>query len=124
MTALTLASGQHTWLRYNRGVALALPHPDEEWTIADVSFSQETIHTLLTNNLIRPVGKRSGRHERYVWKTKEATYEYVESNIEQNHLAPCGHSGVHCIKGGELYTCTNSECDETFDRETAEEIAR
>lgn len=118
-----LSSGAHTWLRYNRSIALALPAPSEEWTLADVNYSQATLRTLSEKGHIQRTGTvdSGGAH---VWRTDSATYAYVEKHLERNYETPCGNSGVRCIDAGETYTCTADDCDCRFDRETAEQVMR
>lgn len=107
-------------LERNRGVAQELPHPEEQWTSAEMGLNNRQIHTFSRKGIIEKAGDVSGNTNANLWKTTPRAYEYAKS-IERKAAAPCGYSGVKNLGDGE-FTCTEKTCDCRFDRETAEQV--
>lgn len=113
------------WLRYNRIVAVALPAPDQEWTVRDVPFDHSTINRLHRDAAIERVRRTREPGDCStvsVWRTAPGVYEHIQQRIDRPHETPCGNSGVHCIERGETYTCTDDDCDCRFGPETARAV--
>lgn len=107
-------------LEQNRGKAQELPHPEEQWTSAELGLSKGQIHSFSQKGIIEKAGNVEGNTNANIWKTTVRAYEYAQT-IERKSETPCGHSGVSNLGDG-VFTCMEDSCDHTFDRDTAEEV--
>lgn len=114
------------FLKSHRVVAHALPEPEVEWTVNDVPAAVgDVIHRLAHDNIVENAGwehDHNKARERNVWRTSPVAAHWIDEHVEDRRMTPCGHSGVRCIEAGETYTCLEESCEETFDREAAEEV--
>lgn len=107
-------------LRSYQAAAVALPHPDETWEAREVD--DELTRQLKRFNArgIIEIAERSRPH-RYKWQTKRSVWPVVQQFRDQGNWTPCGHKGIRNLGDGE-FSCCNDNCEETFGRETAEEV--
>jgi len=107
-----------------------LPQHPETWTCHDVNVSRQALATFSRHGLINSVGMLSreehpgGSSRIHRWQTTPDIAEFIDQYHHDNTLTPCGCStGFRTLTSGETYTCRNTECTRTFDRETAEAVA-
>jgi hypothetical protein len=107
-------------------VALALPDPEQEWRAGDVPDRvSKTLRALCEKGAIVRI-----RQEQYsdcqsklgVYRTVERVDRWITEHIPV--LPGCQHGGVRCVESGTTYTCSEPDCDERFNRETARERMR
>lgn len=55
-----------------------------------------------------------------IWRLSPRAREIMEW-LEKPNTLPCGHQGLHNIRGGG-YTCQNEGCDAEFSREIAKQL--
>jgi hypothetical protein len=95
------------------------PASDGAWLRADIGIEQSALSAFHQAGAIEAVGSDGNRNR---WQTKQGVAEWVEDKIAGRTTTPCGCStGIRTIEPG-TYTCRNDDCDETFGRETAEEV--
>jgi len=117
-------NGEAQYLRANRLVARALPHPDETWHRATAPpLVAETISKLLANHIIE-IAVRHGAptdHNAHLYRTRESAYRYATECLDDPTTLDCGHTGIRNLGGGE-YTCGREGCPVRVDRATAREV--
>ena len=112
------------WLQAHPQLAHALPAPDEEWTVREQDMIGDSAHGVLREHGgVRKVGETRCKDGTVaVWQVTEAVAAFVEHNVTEPSLTPCGHTGV--VNLGDTYTCQTETCDARFDRETALEVLK
>lgn len=103
-----------------KAASAALPHPNETWIARDQEdVLADQIQLFDARGIIKFVERNE--HSRHVWRTNPGVWDYVQEFREEATWTPCGHTGVRNLGDGD-YTCTCDSCDETFDRDTAEQV--
>lgn len=109
--------------RYPEAAAKLPEHP-EEWYNRDVDLTVAQLEKFREAGVIQTVRVDYDRSTRpYVWKTYPGVPRYAKRWLENQERTPCDNAtGIRCVESGEVYTCTDDECDCRMDRETAEEV--
>jgi hypothetical protein len=114
-------------LRSYKMEAFKLPAPDERTRLSDLrdAIGHDLVYRFRAHDILErgdPLGD-DVEFEGHWWHTNRTAYAYLHENYDEPTLTPCGCSnGIQCVEAGEVYTCQNDDCSETFDRETAEEV--
>lgn len=114
-------------LRTHKAAAFKLPEPDDGIRLEELRdrIGHALVYRFREWDIIQrgdPLGD-DDEYEGHWWYTNRTAYAYLHENYDEPTLTPCGCSnGVRCVTAGEVYTCQNDNCDETFGRETAEEV--
>ena len=109
-------------IRANKAAALRLPAPTEPQP-RRVLYERTSCSQF---NVFREAGilEKRGRDDegRRLWGVPPRVDRWIAENIDIE-TTPCANAtGVRCVEAGELFTCTDDECDCRFDRETAAEV--
>lgn len=122
----TLPQRVSKWLSAHPQLAHALPDPDETWKRSECDAIDQSAHAILREyGGVRKVGEtrcEAGNGIVAIWQTTEAVAAFIEHNVTEPSLTPCGHTGV--VNLGDAYTCQTDSCDERFGREAALEVLR
>lgn len=117
-------------LRSNPDVAYQLPAPDERvlWRDLKADFGHAMVSKLIAAGAIVKAGQVAydddADSDGHWWRTHDDVYSWVLDVLDHPEMKPCGclGGGIRCVVSGELYECTNDDCDGTFGREAAEEV--
>lgn len=114
-------------LRHHKPAAFALPAPDERVRLVELkdAIGHATLYRFRAHGIVECGDRLDAdvEYEGHWWRTNPTVYEYLHENYDEPTLTPCGCSnGIQCVEAGEVYTCQNDDCEETFDRETALEV--
>ena len=109
-------------LRVNKAAALRLPDPSEP-------RPQAALYERLSTSefyQFREAGilEKRGRDDegRRLWGVPPRVDRWIAENVDTT-TTPCENAtGFRCVEAGEVFTCTDDECECRFGRETALEV--
>jgi len=94
-----LTTGDVQYVQTNYHDLRNLPHPDEEWTHAELDEDcKQHFRMLSARDIIHPVEENDNGNQKWtVWETDERCYrklqEKIETVNESDGFLPCGHDG-------------------------------
>lgn len=135
----TLPTSMANYLKGNPEHARVLLQTEDPFHLIHTELSQSAIHGLKNTGVIRHANDTKQRVEsptridskmsrRWEWECAPGVREWIRNNIILTSKCPghgCNSSGIRNRPnktGDNAYTCSNSSCDETFDRATAAKI--
>jgi len=105
----------------------ALPDSPATWKLKHNGFFQYdgwcdgTHPNCTTRKDDDPFGEPQERRcDTKIWRISPMGREVLEWLEEPNTL-PCGHQGIHNVRGGG-YTCTRDSCNEEYQKEIAKQV--
>ena len=111
-------------LRVNKAAALRLPDPTEPRPQAALyeRLSTSEFYQFRSAGILEKRGRDD--EGRRLWGVPPRVDRWIRENVDTT-TTPCENAtGFRCVEAGEVFTCTDDECDCRFGPETALEVTR
>lgn len=109
----------------NSDAGRALPAPDETWVFGDIeAIDRSALRLFINAGVVDRLGRVHLTNERrtvYEYRTDRSVYKWVQANLSDQDLMPCGHRPLRNLADGG-FSCLNDDCDAEFSREVAEAV--